>query len=71
MRRKDNKIYLSAINPFCDKNNINKEIKVVSFSPAGNGFLTKNLETRLTFQDDIINAFQMTLFKERVARKMR
>lgn len=71
MRRKDNNIYLSAINPFCENNNINKGIKVVSFSPAGNGFFSKNLETGLTFQDDIINAFQKTLYKEKVARKIK
>ena len=69
MRRKDDKIYLSAINPFCEKNNIKREYKVVSFSPAGNGFLTKNLKTRLTFQDEIISAFQKVLFKERVANR--
>ncbi len=68
MRRKDNKIYLSVFNPFCEQNGLVKNFNLVAFSPSGNGFLTKNLITNTTFQDDMVSAYQKTLFSRRITK---
>lgn len=59
----DNQIDLSYENPFYEKYNINRN-GVIAFSPAGNGFYSRNEKTGLTFQDDIVWAFYKTLVKE-------
>ena len=66
----DDKIQLSYENPFYEKNNINRD-GVIAFSPAGNGFYSRNEKTGLTFQDDIVRAFYQTLVKEYVKPKKR
>ena len=65
---KDNKIYLSVFNPFCEQNGLVKNFNLVAFSPSGNGFLTKNLITNTTFQDDMVSAYQKTLFSRRITK---
>lgn len=64
------KIQLSYENPFYEKNNINRD-GVIAFSPAGNGFYSRNEKTGLTFQDDIISVFYKTIIKEYVKPKKR
>ena len=70
IKRIDDKIYLSVFNPYFVENNLEKDFNVISFSPAGNGFLSKNLKNGASFQDDIINAFWKTLFNKKVAIKI-
>ena len=59
--KEENKIKINTINPFCEKNNIKKKHNFIAFSPCGNGFYTKNINTGLTFQDDIVDAFYKTI----------
>jgi len=66
----DNQIELSYENPFYAKYNIKRD-GVIAFSPAGNGFYSRNEKTGLTFQDDIVWAFYQTLVKEYVKSKKR
>ena len=66
----DDKIQMSYENPFYEKYNINRD-GVIAFSPAGNGFYSRNEKTGLTFQDDIVWAFYQTLVKEYVKTKKR
>mgnify|MGYP004519316769 CR=1 FL=1 len=47
-------------NPFFEKLGISND-RIVSFSPAGNGFWSKNLQTGKTLQDDTIEMFYNTL----------
>jgi len=68
IRRKDNTIYLSAINPYEEENKLKKSYKLIAFSPAGNGFFASNRETGSFFQDDIIMCYLHTLI-QKVAKK--
>lgn len=68
IENKEDKIQLSYENPFYEKNNVNRD-GVIAFSPAGNGFYSRNEKTGLTFQDDIVWAFYQTLVKEYVKPK--
>ena len=70
IERIDNQIELSYENPFYEKYNINRD-GVIAFSPAGNGFYSRNEKTGLTFQDDVVWAFYKTIVKESVKQKKR
>ena len=62
---KDNDSFrISMINPFYERIGI-KRSKMVSFSPMGNGYFTRNILTNSTFQDDVvINLFWKSLYKD-------
>ena len=60
IRKVNETFYISYNNPFFEKNNI-KRNGIISFSPNGNGFWSKNLATGSSLQDDIINVFYCTL----------
>lgn len=74
----DDEIQISYVNPFCEKCGIEKSygnsfceecgikksIAVIAFSPAGNGFVTKNIDTGSSFQDDVVLAFRRALMRE-------
>lgn len=62
---KDNGSFrISMINPFYERIGI-KRSKMVSFSPMGNGYFTRNILTNSTFQDDVvINLFWKSLYKD-------
>lgn len=57
-------IKLSGKNIFCQNNNISSKSFVIAFSPAGNGLYSKNVESGLSFQDDVVIAFNKTLRNE-------
>lgn len=57
-------IYFSK--PFIKNNNLPNNGASISFAPAGNGYLTKNLETQHTLQDDLINVFYNTLNNKKI-----
>lgn len=63
--KKDNDSFrISMINPFYERIGI-KRSKIVSFSPMGNGYFTRNILTNSTFQDDVvINLFWKSLYKD-------
>lgn len=55
---------LSIVNPFYEHMGI-KRNRMVSFSPMGNGYFTRNILTNSTFQDDIVvNLFWKSLYKD-------
>lgn len=64
----DNQIQLSYENPFYEKYNIKRD-GAIAFSPAGNGFYSRNINTGLSFQDDIFMAFYKTLIKDYIRPK--
>lgn len=65
IKRINGEFYISYSNPFFEKYAIDRE-GIVSFSPAGNGFLSKNIETGLTLQDDMIKIFYNTLYEKKI-----
>lgn len=65
IKRINGEFYISYSNPFFEKYAIDRE-GIVSFSPAGNGFLSKNIETGLTLQDDMIKIFYNTLYGKKI-----
>lgn len=48
-------------NPYLKENGINRSSYAVAFSPAGNGYMVKNIETGTNFQDDIVSLFSNTM----------
>lgn len=67
IEKKDKQIKLSAKNIFMQKLGIPIKTFTIAFSPAGNGHYSKNIETGLSFQDDIIIAFNKILRNEFVS----
>lgn len=64
IERNSDSFKLSIVNPFYDKMGI-KRNRMVSFSPMGNGYFTRNILTNSTFQDDIVvNLFWKSLYKD-------
>lgn len=68
----DDQIQISYTNPFYEKYNRDRDT-IIAFSPAGNGFYSRNTKTGLTFQDDIVWAFYKTLIKKyiKIKKKIR
>ncbi|MBQ8192719.1 MAG: hypothetical protein IJZ46_01430 [Bacilli bacterium] len=64
----DVQIQISYTNPFYEKYNIDRDA-IIAFSPAGNGFYSRNINTGLTFQDDVAIAFYKTLVEDYVKSK--
>lgn len=62
--------YISYNNPFFEKNNIARK-GIISFSPNGNGFRSKNSDTGSSLQDDIINFFYSTLNEKNLKNNKR
>ena len=48
-------------NPYLKENGINKSSYAIAFSPSGNGYMVKNIETGTNFQDDIVSLFNNTM----------
>lgn len=65
IRRINGEFHITYHNPFFLEHNIDRD-GVISFSPAGNGFLSRNIETGLTLQDDIISVFYNTLHQKKI-----
>ena len=57
-------IYYSI--PFIEQNNLPNRGASISFAPAGNGYLSRNLKTGYTLQDDLINVFYNTLNNHKI-----
>lgn len=63
----NDKFIIKIENPYLEKNNLLKNINIISFSPSGNGYYTKNLDTGLTLQDDISLIYQNLInLKQRI-----
>lgn len=73
VEKQGNCFVLSAYNPFCSQNGIYRSGYVIGFSPAGNGYETRNVTSGTTFQDDIVFLFQSTMnrvnIKNSIAKK--
>lgn len=54
---KDNSIIFSCRKPIFEQLGVERSDFVVSFSPAGNGSFSRNLQTGTFFQDDVIHTF--------------
>lgn len=64
LKKIDDKIQITCENPYFKRNNIKKSQYVIAFSPNGNGFYSKNVNSGMSFQDDVILSFNNTLKKE-------
>ena len=65
LKKTEDGIQISYKNPFFEMYNIKRcHLNMVAFSPAGNGFYSRNINTGLSFQDDIFRAFYKTLLCE-------
>lgn len=65
LKKIDDGIQIGYKNPFFEMNNIKRyRLNMVAFSPAGNGFYSRNIDNGLSFQDDIFRAFYKTLLCE-------
>lgn len=61
IKKIDNQIKISFENPFYRKYDIKRKQNIIAFSPSGNGLYSKNINSGLTFQDDIVSAFYKTI----------
>lgn len=61
IERKEDKIVINVINPFFNRMGIVKQSYTIAFSPGGNGYMTRNVNTGKTFQDDIVCLFMNTM----------
>lgn len=67
IEKQDNAFVISAYNPFCSQNGIDRSRYVIGFSPAGNGYKTRNVSTGTTFQDDMVLLYSCTMNKVSMA----
>ena len=61
IEKDEDKIYISYLNPYLKELGITNKYALIAFSPCGNGFYSENLDTGLTFQDDVILTFKNVL----------
>ena len=61
IERIEDRIIIAVFNPFFNKNGIVRRSYTVAFSPSGNGYLTKNVKSGMSFQDDIVSLFAHTM----------
>lgn len=61
IERVEDKIIITVLNPFCNKNGIIRRSYTVAFSPSGNGYCTKNVNSGMSFQDDMVMLFAHTM----------
>ena len=54
-------IQISFENPLLDELGRKKTNNFITFSPCGNGAFSKNINSGLTFQDDVVCLFENTL----------
>lgn len=71
IQKLDHKISVSFFNPYFEKVGITRSYGMVSFSPAGNGYFSRNLSTGSTFQDDIVTMFFHILNKEDLSKEVK
>lgn len=60
----EDKIKISYTNPYMKKKGFKKEQGVIGFSASGNGAYSRNIDTGLTFQDDVVLTFRKILLSE-------
>ncbi|MBO5375656.1 MAG: hypothetical protein J6A52_02265 [Bacilli bacterium] len=58
---KGDEVQISFENPLMNELGRKKKNNFISFSPGGNGAFSKNINSGLTFQDDIVILFENTL----------
>lgn len=69
IEKQNNEFIIYVENPFLDKLNIKRNPYTIAFSPLGNGYYSKNIDTSLSFQDDIAIIYQTLLHnKSRVLK---
>lgn len=57
IERIDNSFIISVDNPFLNRLGIRRDSFTISFSPAGNGYMVKNVDTDTNLQDDVVMLF--------------
>jgi len=62
IKRVNDKIYLSVFNPFFEKMGVKRSFYAVSLTPSGNGIYSENLDSGESFQNEIVCAYQKTLY---------
>ena len=57
----DNSFIIYVNNPFLSRCGIKKRNYIICFSPLGNGYVVKNVDTGANLQDDIVTLFSNTI----------
>ena len=57
----DNSFIIYVNNPFLSRCGIKKKNYIICFSPLGNGYMVKNVDTGANLQDDIVALFSNTI----------
>ena len=69
IKREKDSFVITCVNPFMKENGIKNETAFVMFSPAGNGLYSRNKESGLTLQDDVVMMWRKTLESNFIAEK--
>ena len=67
----NNRFEISYSIPFLEKNNIYNNGALIYFAPACNGYYVKNINTKTTLQDDMINVLNNTVESKKLKLKRR
>ena len=55
--------------PYFEYSCLDEQGAIISFAPAGNGYMTKNTKSNISFQDDMVYVFNSTINNKRLIRK--
>jgi hypothetical protein len=67
IERIDESFIIRVENPYLFENGIRRSSYTIAFSPSGNGYMVKNIETGTNFQDDIVSLFNDTMEKSEIS----
>lgn len=69
IKKEEDRFVISVSNPYMESLNINGKNHVICFSPMGNGYYSRNLESGLSLQDDFCLMYQnLTNIKKHVLK---
>ena len=57
------------LTPYFEYSCLDEQGAIISFAPAGNGYMTKNTKSNISFQDDMVYVFNSTINNKRLIRK--
>ena len=65
LKKINDEIVISFENPYFEEKGIKRKNNYIAFSPCGNGLFSKNINSGMSFQDDVVLAFERTLKQEK------
>ena len=61
IERVNDSFVIRVYNPFLNKLGVRKSSYTISFSPAGNGYMVKNIDTDTNLQEDVVMLFSNSM----------